>query len=242
MDENINKKLSEKLNEIYKQSLLKPDINSDYIQVNQNTEDIIHKVMLSINETLNANISLNLSNSQTQQHNPSVNTNIDINTNSSQLMPNIIIEDNDVLITSDDIHSCVSVPLQVRRGSEPVLNRFSPDIDITNELDQSKRWSTAVAIDSKNNRNASTHSLVSVLFCLTYTDSNQMSLVYRTQALVRHQMTRGIDLFTQTPYRREVLKKRVMAVKRSLRTLTLPPLPQAITHFLDFPEGPEGSQ
>jgi len=86
---------------------------------------------------------------------------IDIEEINRNNIANIKIQYNDVEITKDQINSCISVPLQVRRGSEPVLNRLSPDIDVCNELDPTKRWSTAVAIDSKNNRNASNHSLVS---------------------------------------------------------------------------------
>jgi hypothetical protein len=85
----------------------------------------------------------------------------DINRNN---MTNITIQYNDVEITRDQINSCILVPLQVRRGSESALNQtMSPDIEARNDFDAPKRWSTAVAIDSKNNRNASNHSLVSVV-------------------------------------------------------------------------------
>lgn len=84
----------------------------------------------------------------------------DINRN----IANIKIQYNDVEITEDQINSGISVPLQVRRGSEPALNHLSPDKNCVTELDTTKRWSTAVAIDSKNNRNASRNSLVRLLF------------------------------------------------------------------------------
>ena len=71
-------------------------------------------------------------------------------------MPNLTLEYNDVEITSEQISSPVSATLQVRRGSEPVLNRLSPELDI---CDPTKRWSTAVAVDCKNNKIGSTNSL-----------------------------------------------------------------------------------
>jgi hypothetical protein len=81
---------------------------------------------------------------------------------------NMKIQYNDVEITEDQINSGILIPLQVRRGSEPVLNHLSPDHEHScNELDATKRWSTAVAVDSNNrnhNRNASNNSLVKSIY------------------------------------------------------------------------------
>ena len=61
--------------------------------------------------------------------------------------------------------------LQVRRGSEPVLttlHRSSSDDDVSDKKDNSKRWSTAIAVDSSSRRGCGTQtkrsseSLVSV--------------------------------------------------------------------------------
>ncbi|KAL3241932.1 hypothetical protein MRX96_021605 [Rhipicephalus microplus] len=46
-------------------------------------------------------------------------------------------------ITADKLPVGVA-PLQVRRGSEPTLNRLSP---VSSEPDPSKRWSAAVVVD-----------------------------------------------------------------------------------------------
>ncbi|RWS08791.1 partitioning defective 3-like protein [Dinothrombium tinctorium] len=70
---------------------------------------------------------------------------------------NLVLQCNDVEITEDEINTCISVPLQVRRGSEPVLNRLSPIMN--DPIDLSKRWSTAVALDSKDSKKGSADSL-----------------------------------------------------------------------------------
>ena len=77
--------------------------------------------------------------------------------------------EDEVTQTSPNSASC----LQVRRGSEPVLNavhRFEADEDLlTANCDNSKRWSTAIAVDSSGRKGCctqskrSTESLVSLL-------------------------------------------------------------------------------
>ncbi|RWS31517.1 partitioning defective 3-like protein [Leptotrombidium deliense] len=85
----------------------------------------------------------------------SVSHTVPVDSNSNNL--NVLLQCNDVEITEDEINTCTSVPLQVRRGSEPVLNRLSPVLN--DPVDLSKRWSTAVAIDTKGTRKGSNDSL-----------------------------------------------------------------------------------